>query len=337
MHSSDQPASLDEHLKNEHEPAFHQAEPSITLLTEEHGDRLLLPELFSSEQSETRADHEPADQEHLPAREIGLTVDQPYGVWSYMTRLEASAMAIVAVICGLFLLAFILTGFQMTGHVYKADVPLIDLSSFATNAYKLNLNQVLTILPWAVAGCLVTSTSVAFIAGRSRSRQIDWTDSHIFLEYSGPVSLALKWSSIVSIDQELQWELFHGKQPVFIVKTREDNVFRLRLSDITQKHNIGEFFSLVKTNAPHAVVTVNRDFSTDNSYTELWLKYFSAPAEREKTGLLQKDMTLDRGRYIIHGTVGGGSGRGTDAANCRAREDPQLAGRQESADCSDED
>jgi tRNA A-37 threonylcarbamoyl transferase component Bud32 len=265
------------------------------------------------------------DDEGLPTTRSGLTNDEldkrfnrqmklsaelPYGVWSSGARIEASLTALGPIFVGIMLLILILSIAHHAAPPDPSQLPSIDLNGFVKNAYRINTRQIMLFLPFAVLGSLAASVAVAFVAGRSRSRQIDWTDSHMLLEYSGPVSLALKWSSIKSIDQELQWELFHGRQPVFIVRTVEDNVFRLRLSDITQKHNIGEFFSLVKTNAPSAVVNVARDASPDNSYTELWLKYFSAPAAREKTGLLQKDMVLDRGRYVVHGTVGGG-GQGT--------------------------
>lgn len=243
-------------------------------------------------------------------RRMKLSAEQSYGVWSSATRIEASFTALFPIILGTMVLILILTIVQHSPPPDPSQLPPVDVSGFVKNAYLINTRQIMLVFPFAVLASLAASVGVAFVAGRSRSRQIDWTDSHMLLEYSGPVSLALKWSSIKSIDQEMQWELFHGKQPVFIVRTLEDNVFRLRLSDITQKHNIGEFFSLVKTNAPSAVVNVTRDASPNDSYTELWLKYFSAPAEREKTGLLQKDMVLDRGRYVVHCTVGGG-GQGT--------------------------
>jgi tRNA A-37 threonylcarbamoyl transferase component Bud32 len=243
-------------------------------------------------------------------RQMKLSAEQPYGVWFSGARIEASLTALGPIFVGIMLLILILTIAQHTPPPDPSQLPSVDISGIVKNSYRVNTRQIMQFLPFAVLGSLAASVAVAFVAGRSRSRQIDWTDSHMLLEYSGPVSLALKWSSIKSIDQEFQWELFHGRQPVFIVRTVEDNVFRLRLSDITQKHHIGEFFSLVKTNAPSAVVSVAGFSSPNDSYTELWLKYFSAPAERAKTGLLQKDMVLDRGRYVVHCTVGGG-GQGT--------------------------
>lgn len=172
------------------------------------------------------------------------------------------------------------------------------------------LGDVLWFLPIMIVGCVGTTAAVAYLYRISRSRAIDWTDSHLLIEYDGAYALGLKWSSIETVTQFSQWELFHGNQPAFLVTTHLGKKIRLRLSDISQKHNIGEFFSLIKTNAPAATVVVDPNFARDNCFTELWLKYFSTPAEREKTGSLTSDMLLDGGKYRITSTVGGG-GQGT--------------------------
>ncbi|MBS2002526.1 MAG: serine/threonine protein kinase [Cyanobacteria bacterium SZAS LIN-5] len=173
-----------------------------------------------------------------------------------------------------------------------------------------NLDQVLAFLPFAFVGCCLLSGLVVYIARESRSRDIDWTDSHLMLEHSGPLTLAVRWSAIELVQQFSIWDIFNGKQPAFLIRTREGNQFKLKLSDISKKHNIGTFFSLIKTSAPKAALHVDPGFASDNSYTELWLKYFSVPAERQKTGMLENCMLLDTGRYEIIGTVGGG-GQGT--------------------------
>jgi tRNA A-37 threonylcarbamoyl transferase component Bud32 len=173
-----------------------------------------------------------------------------------------------------------------------------------------NLDQVLVLLPFAFVGCCLLTGLVVYIAKESRSRDIDWTDTHLMLEQSGPLTLAVRWSAIELVQQFPIWDIFNGKQPAFLIRTREGNQFKLKLSDISKKHNIGTFFSLIKTSAPQAELHVDPGFSSDNSYTELWLKYFSVPAERQKTGLLESMMSLDSGRYEILGTIGGG-GQGT--------------------------
>ena len=173
-----------------------------------------------------------------------------------------------------------------------------------------NLDQVLWFLPFAFVGCCLLTGLVVFIARESRSRDIDWTDTHLMLEHSGPLTLAIRWSAIELVQQFGIWDILNGKQPAFLIRTHEGNQFKLKLSDISRKHNIGTFFSLIKTSAPNAVLHVDPNFASDNSYTELWLKYFSVPAERQKIGLLESHMFLDSGRYEIVGTVGGG-GQGT--------------------------
>lgn len=174
----------------------------------------------------------------------------------------------------------------------------------------LGMDEVLNLLPFAAFGCALTTALGTYIARSAKSREIDWTDSHLMLEYSGPISLAFKWTAIKSVDQIWSWDVFHGKQPVFLLVTQEGNVFRLKLSDITAKNNIGSFFSLIKEHAPKAKFNVDPAFATDESYTELWLKYFSKATDRTRAGLLEKDMVVCDGMYRIVGTVGGG-GQGT--------------------------
>lgn len=173
-----------------------------------------------------------------------------------------------------------------------------------------NMTQVLTLLPWAAFGCALTTALATYIARSAKSREIDWTDSHLMLEYSGPINLAFKWTAIKSVDQIWKWDIFHGRQPVFLLTTNEGNVFKLKLSDISAKNNVGSFFSLIKEHAPKAKFNVDPAFATDESYTELWLKYFSKATDRTRSGLLEKDMLVCDGMYRVVGTIGGG-GQGT--------------------------
>jgi len=172
------------------------------------------------------------------------------------------------------------------------------------------MDQVLNLLPFAAFGCALTTAFATYIARSSKSREIDWTDSHLMLEYSGPINLAFKWTAIKSVDQIWKWDIFHGRQPVFLLTTNEGNVFKLKLSDITAKNNVGSFFSLIKEHAPKAKFNVDPNFATDESYTELWLKYFSKATDRARSGLLEKDMLVCDGMYRVVGTIGGG-GQGT--------------------------
>jgi tRNA A-37 threonylcarbamoyl transferase component Bud32 len=196
-----------------------------------------------------------------------------------------------------------------------------------------NLGEVARYLPFAILGCVATCGLASFISSRSKSRRINWTDSHLTLEYSGPLSMALKWSAIKRVDQCRQWELFHAQQQVFVVTTQQGKVFRLRMSDIIHKRNIGEFFSLIKTNAPGAVLNVDNNFAKENSYTELWLKYFSSPSVRQKQGLLSENMLLDDGRYRIINTISGG-GQGT--AYLAAIQNPAPSSKSEASSDTDD-
>lgn len=263
----------------------------------------------------------------LGRSEARLRDPEDTGMWTHITNLQATLFAAFLVLCAI----TVCGGLLLLAEFLGADVSHLGARAFDFGMNQLttslglrnawNLDQVLPILPWAVLGCVGTTAGVGYVYKQSTSRRIDWTDNRLLLEHDGPYSAALKWSSIATVDQAWQWEPFHGRQPVFVVTTHMGKKFRLRLSDLTQKRNIGEFFSLIKTNAPDAVLNVDRNFASDNSFTELWLKYFSVPAERERTGLLQHNMLLDHGRYKIVGTVGGG-GQGTaylGEFNCEAK------------------
>ncbi len=264
--------------------------------------------------------------DHYLAQSIAKNVESP---WNKPFNVEqarmspttvASIQAIMLSICVLIGFAVFMQGFQNTpfpsdwwsgwqdrygSQLYQpATIFGISLKNLG------NMDQVLALLPYAFVGCCLLTGLVTFIARESRSRDIDWTDSHLMLEHSGPLTLAIRWSAIELVQQFAIWDIFNGKQPAFLIRTREGNQLKLKLSDISKKHNIGTFFSLVKTGAPKAALHVDPNFASDNSYTELWLKYFSVPAEREKTGMLESQMFLDSGRYEIVGTVGGG-GQGT--------------------------
>lgn len=283
------------------------------------------------------ADREKYWQRRIDRTEDGATLI-PYSLWSFRTNILSMFGALgsvcLAILVGstlTLILSFIWSGngtflgyrvnnFSLTEvssgwswnrFLESASVWLVEHGLHNAN----RMDDVLRFLPWMAVACVGTTIAVAYVSRTSKARAIDWTDSYLLLEYNDPLSLALKWSSIESVTQISQWELFHGHQPAFVVTTHLGKRFRLRLSDITQKHNIGEFFSLVKTNAPKATLVVDPNFARDNCYTELWLKYFSTPVEREKTGLLQPGMSIDGGRYRVVGTVGGG-GQGT-AYLCR--------------------
>lgn len=261
-----------------------------------------------------------ANPRQTESRELSAW-EKPFEITQLSPNTAASIQAVLLSICVLVGFIYFLQCFQQSGVNPNS---ILDASQFPyygspytppkilglTLKNVGNMDQVLNFLPFAFVGCCLLSGLVVYIARESRSRDVDWTDSHLMLEHSGPLTLAIRWSAIEEVKQYAIWDIFNGKQPGFVIKTREGNQFKLKLSDINKKHNIGTFFSLVKTAAPRANLLVDPSFASDNSYTELWLKYFSVPAERQKTGMLENSMYLDNGRYQIVGTVGGG-GQGT--------------------------
>lgn len=226
-------------------------------------------------------------------------------------------IAVFGLMAGIVLVAIIAFGVlnHNTGgpNIQWPDISTLPIFDFLRgHSFKgvSDMDQVLNLLPFAAFGCALTTAFATYIARSAKSREIDWTDSHLMLEYSGPINLAFKWTAIKNVDQIWRWDIFHGRQPVFLLTTHEGNVFKLKLSDISAKNNIGSFFSLIKEHAPKAKFNVDPKFATDESYTELWLKYFSKATDRTRSGLLEPDMVVADGMYRIVGTVGGG-GQGT--------------------------
>lgn len=238
-----------------------------------------------------------------------------HGILRQFTNAAESVQNVVIMVliaaCAL-LVGWLLIGltsiFHEVGKYTHVDSSQTVLTTMFNNVH--NLDQVLGWLPLTVIACVLTTVAASYVARESRSREIEWTDTHLILEHSGPVCLAIRWTAIKSVSQKLQWDIFHGLQPVFCIEIDDDTTFTVKLSDIAIKYNVGTFFSLIKTNAPEAMLAVDPGFSSDNSYTELWLKYFSIPAQRDRTSILQNDMLVDSGRYKVIGTIGGG-GQGT--------------------------
>ncbi len=223
---------------------------------------------------------------------------------------------------------FVMLGLYMEDPEVKLHTQQTIIQTHIGNLdHLMGMAQLQHFLPLILVLSVLTTVVCYFLFAKSRPREIDWSDSHLFLEYSGPLSYAIKWAAVESVVQTRRWDLFNGKQPNFIVKTKEGDSFTLKLTDIAQKHDVRSFFTLIKTNAPSAQITVDSEFASDNSYTELWLRYFSSPAARAKTGQLEKGARLVSGLYEIDHVIGGG-GQGTTYLS---KINPALIGRKKTS------
>ncbi len=171
-------------------------------------------------------------------------------------------------------------------------------------------DQLLALIPVILSVCFLMIGLASYALKKIKPRQVDWTDSNLLLEYTGSYSLAVKWASIAAVTQIREWDPLNGKQPVFIVKNKQGLEFKIRLSDLVRQKDVRTFFSMIKANAPQAEIIVDKEFQNDNTYTELWLRYFSMPTNRTNKGSMENGTVLDEGRYTILGTLGGG-GQGT--------------------------
>ena len=170
---------------------------------------------------------------------------------------------------------------------------------------------VLSILPFAIFFCLIATAIAAIAYYNLKKREIIVEDKQLVMQATGGVMMGLRWSAIKEIEQTKTYDLFNGRKDVLTIETQEGNKFKLRMSDILLRQDAATFFNKIRTNAPHANLKVDSTLKNDtNSYTELWLKYFSVPTERTNNGMLQPGMTLADGRYRILETIGGG-GQGT--------------------------
>lgn len=308
-------------------PHFKEASPEITVTELESKPRILpvrRPDQTAAdykrellaEEEENGADWKVPSVEsyrrstgnHFDKEILEKSEENWEGINNFFAFFQSGILAFLIAGVAIVLLIFALGSISLVNPSVIMDSPQV---SHLLNFKNLNnMEQVLTWMPFVFLGCAATTAIATYVARQARSREIDWTDSHLMLEYSGPITLALKWTAIKSIDQVWQFDIFHGKQPVFLIKTYEENVFKLKESDITAKHNVGTFFSLVKANAPDVQFNVDSKFASNQSYTELWLKYFSKPTDRERSGLLEDEILVADGMYRIMGTVGGG-GQGT--------------------------
>jgi tRNA A-37 threonylcarbamoyl transferase component Bud32 len=194
------------------------------------------------------------------------------------------------------------------------------LSMFKNTA---SMSEVLQLLPYAVLASFIALGIAAMAIYHTKAREITCDDGNLILQGSGPVMIGIRWKAIKEIEQSRTWDIFNGKRDVLKVETNGGETFRMRVTDIARKQDIGTFFNRVRTCAPQAVLKIADEIRlAEPSYTELWLKYFSAPSERNNKGLLEPGMTLDSGRYRIIETVGGG-GQGT--AYLAACENPCIA------------
>jgi tRNA A-37 threonylcarbamoyl transferase component Bud32 len=174
-----------------------------------------------------------------------------------------------------------------------------------------SMSEVLQLLPYAVLASFIALGVAAMAIYHTKAREITCDDGNLILQGSGPVMIGIRWKAIKEIEQSRTWDIFNGKRDVLKVETNGGETFRMRVTDIARKQDIGTFFNRVRTCAPQAVLKIADEIRlAEPSYTELWLKYFSAPSERNNKGLLEPGMTLDSGRYRIIETVGGG-GQGT--------------------------
>lgn len=168
--------------------------------------------------------------------------------------------------------------------------------------------------------CL-TFAFVVVIAHVSMSPRVVRFDAHgvtIGAKLPGGMMLEeqVPWQSIarVSVRRKLL-----GREPYVVMQQFPqygDREKAVRWKELCASVSLGSFINALKTWAPGAVLHVqlpqNNEEGSDRSpsYTELWLRYFSSPARRDRLYELPVGHILGDGRYQVVGIIGGG-GQGT--------------------------
>lgn len=103
------------------------------------------------------------------------------------------------------------------------------------------------------------------------------------------------------------------KQPLVRFHLKGGSTLELTWKELSAAGDPGDLFAKLKTAVPGAVpddiLGVERKADQADSYTELWLKYFSTGSKRERTGRLESGAVLG-GKYAVAGELGAG-GQGT--------------------------
>jgi len=175
-----------------------------------------------------------------------------------------------------------------------------------------NVSDTGALLPLAFFFCFLLGLWAAWSAKESRPVPVDWTDTEIILGRARDTLVTMPWATITSISQQTDWDLINGTQPAFLIRGGLEFGLKVKLkqSDILLQRDLETFFSAVRAHAPDARLELNAQAAHTESYTELWLKYFSTKAPRACSTLLQTKMRLGNDQYEIIGTLGGG-GQGT--------------------------
>jgi tRNA A-37 threonylcarbamoyl transferase component Bud32 len=174
-----------------------------------------------------------------------------------------------------------------------------------------NAEKVLWLLPYVIFASILAIAVAALAIYHLRRREIWCEDTQLVMQGADAVMIGLRWTAIKEIQQTQRFDIFNGRKDFLIIETQQGNTFKLRMSDVLQRQDAATFFNKVRTHAPQAKLKVDASLKNDaNSYTELWLKYFSVPTNRSNSGLLEPGMTLKSGHYQIIETIGGG-GQGT--------------------------
>lgn len=106
-----------------------------------------------------------------------------------------------------------------------------------------------------------------------------------------------------------------SSKAVLLLHVDDGNIIKIRWRDVVRCVEPGPFINALKTYAPNAcpqfqTLAGDAHKVDNNTYTQLWFRYYSTGSERKRTTQLVAGEVLQDGRFELMGQIGGG-GQGT--------------------------
>ncbi len=125
---------------------------------------------------------------------------------------------------------------------------------------------------------------------------------------------SLPWLDIENVEMIKLGDEKKSREPLVRFHLKSGPPVEFTWKELSAAGDPADLFAALKTAVPaavpHNLLGAERAADQGDSYTELWLKYFTTGSKRERTGRLEDGAILGEGKYIIAGEIGAG-GQGT--------------------------
>lgn len=221
---------------------------------------------------------------------------------------------------------FLLSTLPMIFLVWKAFQEL--LAAVGAVKYVLTFKVAGASVFWSqMSESAYPALQVCFAAAVAIAVKLLWRQPRFLRLYDDGISLGISRMKDLLGERAVAWhQIAKVELSTPEENSRKDATLRILLKDNTNLDLLWKevlsagdpsaLFAAIKTNVPGASlpddirVKENSLTRPDDSYTELWLKYFTTGTKRERTGRLEEHLTLCNGKYTVVGEIGAG-GQGT--------------------------